>query len=1104
MNNSNNTYLSLTKQLDLFINKYYRLSAIKGAFLTGGISLLMCAAVIVLEFYFHFSSVGRVILFFGGLALLSLAFLLQFLVPLLKSFKVLKRMEYKEAAKIISMHVPLINDQLINAIELEAGFKDVSLNHLLLEASVSQKAGNVLNFDLLSPLSMRQYRKYVVSFCLLFFIAVLGSLSYSSFLIEPLQRVVNFKSSYAPENPYRFLINDGNDLFVLEGETLDLKITTIGKTDPEKLIIYAGENRFFPLKTNKYTFSYSFKNVQDDFSFVLKEGNGDTTYCQVSVLPKAKILEENKIAVYPKYTELENDTFKDFSQVVLPFGTSIYWSVRVKNTSNFSAFFKDSSYSFSNPSEPCAFSFQPKVSQNYKLEVKNNSSSHKDSLCYNIELKEDQFPTILIQEFVDSATKEYKYFFGDIQDDYGFSNFYFIYKSSKDTVEKRIPIKYQKQSTSAFSFEFDFAKNSPSPGEKISYYFAVWDNDFLGAKETKSAEKFLLTANKEERKREKEESRLIKEKALNSLQKEISSFHKDLKEIKSSLINKKKMDWNDKNNIQNFLTKQKSISLNLEELQKKMNALKSSETEKLNAEIKEKQDLLNKMMDELMSDEMKKLYDELSKLVDKMNKDKVLDKIEDIDLSQENLIKELDRTIEHFKKLEIEKKAAEIAEDLSRLANEQDRLRNETDKKDLSSFGKNKKQEKIKSDFYSIKKDIFDLKNKNEELAIPKDIQTENEEENIKNALEKAQEKLAENKNKKAKEEQQKASEEMYNLADKMKKLSQSDQAQQEEDMASLRLLLEQLLTFSIQQENLLSELKTTNSQDPKYVQIGKEQRKLKDEIKVIDDSLSALSKRQIMISNKINSEVQQIKRSLKNSIKNLTERKTRNASANQQTVMMHTNELGLLLSEIMEQMQNKMPGKGQCNKPGGGGGNPGNSMAKSAEQLKKQIEAMKKFMEGQKNGQKPGGQKGNSFEQLGRMAAEQSAIKKELMEMAQKMNADGSGKGNGLKEIIKELEDVENQLINNDLDLLSINRQEKISIKLLELEKATKEQEEDKKRESKEAKGDYKKNNLELYNDYLKIKNQEIELLKSIPPNLKPYYKNKVNEYFKNMEKEL
>jgi hypothetical protein len=136
-------------------------------------------------------------------------------------------------------------------------------------------------------------------------------------------------------------------------------------------------------------------------------------------------------------------------------------------------------------------------------------------------------------------------------------------------------------------------------------------------------------------------------------------------------------------------------------------------------------------------------------------------------------------------------------------------------------------------------------------------------------------------------------------------------------------------------------------------------------------------------------------------------------------------------------------------------------------------------------------------------MAAEQAAIKKQLMEMAQEMNKDGSGKGNGIKKIIKDLEDVEEQIINNELDLSSVMRQEEIKIKLLELEKATKQQEEDKKREAKESKEDYKRNNLELYNEYLKIKNGQIELLKSIPPNLKPYYKNKVNEYFKNVEKD-
>ena len=75
--------------------------------------------------------------------------------------------------------------------------------------------------------------------------------------------------------------------------------------------------------------------------------------------------------------------------------------------------------------------------------------------------------------------------------------------------------------------------------------------------------------------------------------------------------------------------------------------------------------------------------------------------------------------------------------------------------------------------------------------------------------------------------------------------------------------------------------------------------------------------------------------------------------------------------------------------------------------------------------------------------------------------------------------------------------------MKLLELDRATKEEEEEEKREAKESLEDYKKNNSVLFEEYLQIKKGEIELLKTIPPNLKPYYKNKVNEYFKSIEKD-
>ena len=117
---------------------------------------------------------------------------------------------------------------------------------------------------------------------------------------------------------------------------------------------------------------------------------------------------------------------------------------------------------------------------------------------------------------------------------------------------------------------------------------------------------------------------------------------------------------------------------------------------------------------------------------------------------------------------------------------------------------------------------------------------------------------------KKASEKQGESSKKLNELADSMEKLSKGGGNKPEEDMESLRVLLEQLITFSLDQEAVLSDLKSTKAQDPKYISIGQEQRKLSDKIQIIDDSLTALALRQIMLSGKINKEVQSIKRSLK------------------------------------------------------------------------------------------------------------------------------------------------------------------------------------------------------------------------------------------------
>ncbi|MDX9907034.1 MAG: hypothetical protein RBS55_10650, partial [Bacteroidales bacterium] len=55
---------------------------------------------------------------------------------------------------------------------------------------------------------------------------------------------------------------------------------------------------------------------------------------------------------------------------------------------------------------------------------------------------------------------------------------------------------------------------------------------------------------------------------------------------------------------------------------------------------------------------------------------------------------------------------------------------------------------------------------------------------------------------------------------------------------------------------------------------------------------------------------------------------------------------------------------------------------------------------------------------------------------------------------------------------------------------------EQEEKWESREGK-DINKGNPEQFLEYNKIQDKEIELLRTVPPDLRPYYKEKVNQYF-------
>ena len=135
--------------------------------------------------------------------------------------------------------------------------------------------------------------------------------------------------------------------------------------------------------------------------------------------------------------------------------------------------------------------------------------------------------------------------------------------------------------------------------------------------------------------------------------------------------------------------------------------------------------------------------------------------------------------------------------------------------------------------------------------------------------------------------------------------------------------------------------------------------------------------------------------------------------------------------------------------------------------------------------------------EELAKLAAEQEALREALKEQESK---DGSKPG-GDGKLKKLMEENEKDLVNKRLLNLSQQRQEEILSRLLKSEKAMRERDLDEKREAERAKINSNKMPPAI-EEYLKIKEKEIELLKTVSPQYSPYYKEEIKEYFENETK--
>lgn len=1127
----------LIQKLDAFIRKYYKNRLIKGGIYSATLLAGFFILFILIEYVSQFDILGRSVLFYSYLFLAIAVFIYYILIPLFNLYKIGNSISYEQAANIVGNHFSDVKDKLINTLQLSENKDTISPSQLsLINASIDQRIQQLEPVPFNSAIDLSENKKYLKYLIIPFIIFGVIALWNVKIITSSTDRLINHNQEIIATAPFDFILLN-EQLEVIQQEDYELKIKIKGTYTPNVAYITINGKQQKLNKLNNTEFSYTFRNIQEDKNFRFDaEGFHSKSY-HLTTIPNPSLMNFSVDLNFPNYTQQQNKTVENIGDLIVPEGTKIKWNFNTKNTNEVALRFPDSLINLK-PLKNNEFHFYSPLfkNTNYTIITKNEFTVGKDSIAYYITTIKDQNPTIKLQESKDSLNPFIRYFNGSIADDYGFTRLQFKYR----IVNEKTTSKYTNQNLSVTKnfnketyFHFiDFTTLELEPGSKIEYFFQVWDNDAInGAKSSRTQTKIYNIPTIDELADKIDENKAKIKDDLNSSLKEVEQLKKELDDIQKNLLEKQNPDWQDKNRIQQFLEHQESLQNKLENIQQQneQNNFEQNQLSEQEQEILEKQEQLNKLFEELMTDEMKKLYEDLQKMMEEMNKDKLLNKLDEIEMNNEDVLKELDRSLEQFKQLEFEEKLENITDRLDDLAKKQEELSEKTKNKEESNFELNKEQEKLNQEFDKIQQEMDELENLNEELENKHDLgDTEEQEKSIDEDQQQSQEELGEKKNKKASKSQKSAAEKMQEMAQKMSAMKAQEQEEKaEEDMQALKQLLENLITFSLEQEDVMASLKKVNYKDPKYVKLGQQQRKLKDDAQLLEDSLFALSKRVAQLSPYINKEVSEMNASIDQSLSFISDRRTSQATAKQQYTMTAANNLALLFDEALQQMQqqqkSKMPGSGSCNKPGGSGeGSPSpqsmkNMQKKMEEQLQKMKDAMEKGKKpggqkpGDKPGQKPGGKPGSdgmpgsggkpSSKQFAQMAAQQAALRKQIQDLSKKMNEDGSGKGNGLKKIAKEMEKVEEDLINKRINAETIKRQQEISVRLLEHEKAQREQEYDKKRKSNEAKNQ-KFSNPTQYNEYKRKKEKEIELLKTIPPSLKPYYKNKVNEYFEKIEK--
>ena len=1139
------SYSRILDKLQVFVNRYYKRQLIKGVFLFlafGGLLILLVGA---LEYFLWLNSGARTLLLWLGVMLEGFLLVRYVAVPLLYLFRLRKGLSYKEGSRIIGRHFSDVSDRLYNLLELAENRERTEL----LLASIEQRSQDLMKVPFQRAVNMKegyQYARYAVMPLLLILLIWLSGRGVD--FLKSYERVVKYDLAFEPPAPFRFQLLTP-DLRQREDRPFVLKMATFGDEQPEQVKLILDGNPLI-MEDRGTHFEYTFQPPLNPAKLSFEAGGITSKTYELEVL-RIPIIDQFEMEFrYPAYLGLANERISGSGNNTVPEGTTVSWELSTVHADSIQYSDKDTLFRASSGGEIVRFVKRLWRNTDYTISASNEEIGEFDRLNYRIEVVPDQLPDIQVKMEGDSLDPNTAYFAGNLSDDHGLASLKAVaYPVGEEAQKQVLDLPLPKATYHSFYYTYPSGLQVRE-GTDYILYFEVRDNDGnRGGKVRKSREFRLSILDDEEITDQRLEYQEGLLKGLDKTTREQEQLDKAFEELQKMSREKDNLNFEDKQKLKEFLQKQEQQEKLMQkfsrELAESMEETPTGEDNELLKERLERQEAEAKKNAALM--------EEIQKILDKLDQEAFEERMEEVSKSQKGSQRNMQQLLELTKRYYVQQKSRQLSRQLKNLSEKQDSLSGSVE--DTSELKEG--QEKLNEEFKSLRKKLEELDRDNEALKKPLPWKREQKKEaSIERDQEEALERIEElNKDPEQEDQSQENTagdlkEKQKGAARKLQELSESlDQGasmggaqSMAEDAEMLRQILDNLITFSIEQEALFNKVQDLDESAVNHSADIKKQKELRALFEHVDDSLFALSLRRAEISEVINTQITEVYYNIDKGLENMGNNNWYRGASYQQYVITATNELSSFLADLLDNMQQSLnPGQGQ----GGGGDFQLPDIIQSQEELRQR--AMQGQGKGSQQGEQKGNQEGNSPGQQGadgggqgedgnngkiegegqqggkeeskrgkgageeqgnggpggqedsyaeffEIYKEQQKIRQELEKQLEDMLNDGDRKLG--EKIAREMELFEEELLRNGITERTADRLNRIQQQLMRLENAALEQGERKERESTTNQEVYT-NPILTRPEVFKRKEDDVEFLNRQALPLQRVYREKVKQYF-------